>query len=342
MSDSFRKIFALPHLFILLWIVSSCNNPFGDEGHVDSSPADVQSVTNQIDQDRFNPDLFHQRAILHLIAQNFDAAINDVKVAMNIDSLNAAYHFTLAEIHFAQREVVKSLVSLKAAVKIDPNHVESLVKLAELHFYTKKFKESIAYVKRVIDVDPHNSQAYYIHGMVFKHLGDTAKAVESLQTAVEYDPEHHDGYLQLGLIYYSIKDPLAEHYLNNALKLKPGNTDALYTLGMFYQSVDELDKANNTYYQILEIEPHFLNAHYNLGYILFDVKQEYENAIKHFNDVLKIDSTHSKSYYMRGLCNENLKKYEEARRDYQSSLNYETNFELAIKGLNRLDELSPQ
>jgi Flp pilus assembly protein TadD len=41
---------------------------------------------------------------------------------------------------------------------------------------------------------------------------------------------------------------------------------------------------------------------------------------------------------MRGLCLENLAKYDEARAEYLKSLDVKTNYELAIQGLNRLDE----
>ena len=79
--------------------------------------------------------------------------------------------------------------------------------------------------------------------MIFKEVGDTAKAVSSFQTAVENNPDYYEAYLQLGMLYYSILDPLALNYLDNAINLNPKSVIGLYTKAMYFQKTDDIDMA---------------------------------------------------------------------------------------------------
>ncbi|PCH94835.1 MAG: hypothetical protein COB85_05185 [Bacteroidetes bacterium] len=324
---------------VSLWLYS-CENSSVEtvqEAVVQSPKSEIDILTDQISKDRLNSDLFHRRAIAYIKIGSLDAAMNSVKIAIGIDSTKGEYFFTKAEIHFAYRKVIQSIDALERCVNLEAEHIEALVKLAELEFYIKNVQKSISYLKKVNEVDPYNAQAYYIHGLVFKQIGDTTKALGSLQTAVEYDPDHYDAYLQLGLIHYGLNEKISEHYLKSAINLAPESTEALYALAMFYQSFDDTKKAMDMYYNIIELDVRYINAHYNLGYLVYEELRDNETALKHFDNALSCDSTHANSQYMKGLIHEELMKYPEARKYYIKALKFETNHELAIKGMNRLD-----
>ena len=320
----------------------SCEGP--SENHSTESSdqtqnVTIESVTNALKEDRTNGDLFEKRASLHLKKGNTEAALNDIKVALKIDSLSTNYHYTFAEILFAKGEIVRASEKLKKCIAIDPKEIKSLIKIAEMEFYMQKYKSSLTYLKRVTDIEPYNSQAYYIHGLIFKQLQDTAQAIISLQKSVEYDASNKDAYSQLGILYYEQNNPLAINYLNNALSLDPENTETLYAIAMYYQNNMQIDKSREYYTSILDINPNHSNTHYNLGYIDIAVNKNYQSAITHFNNTLISDSTYALAYYMRGLCWENSENYKNARKDYSKCLDLKTNFNLAIQGMNRLDKI---
>lgn len=56
-------------------------------------------------------------------------------------------------------------------------------------------------------------------------------------------------------------------YYNNALRLQPNSTEALYNRGLLFQNMGELDKALEDYNSILKIDNRYADAHYNMGYI---------------------------------------------------------------------------
>ncbi len=318
----------------------SCGNGSEEtvrEANILSSKTEVEIITAKISEDRLNADLFHQRAIAHIKNQDLESAMDDVKIAIGIDSTKAEFYFTQAEIHFAFRRVVESISALERCVELDVEHTDGLLKLAELEFYIKNVQKSISYLKKVNEIDPYNAEAYYIHGLVFKQIGDTTKALSSLQTAVEYDPDHYDAYMQLGLIHYGLKEKISEHYLKSAINLAPESIEALYALAMYYQKSGEIEKAMGMYYDIIELDVWYLNAHYNLGYLVYEELRDNETALKHFDNTLTCDSTYAMAHYMKGLIHEEMKNYSLSRKFYLKALKYKTNYDLAIKGMNRLD-----
>ena len=64
----------------------------------------ITSITKEINNDRLNPNLFHKRASLHLENKNLYGALNDITVAIKIDSTIASQYHTLSEIYSAKKE----------------------------------------------------------------------------------------------------------------------------------------------------------------------------------------------------------------------------------------------
>ena len=324
---------------LALLLLTACESKEQPENTDLSVSEQIAQITEEINADRMNASAFHQRSQLHLFNRSLQMAMDDIAVAIKIDDQVADYHYTLSDIHFSGGNVVLATEALADGLKLDPENIHALLAQAQLYHALGDMKNSVALLKRVIAIDRHNAKAYLIHGMIFSELGDTARALSSFQTAVENDPNLEEAYLKLGMLHYARLNPLTVDYLNNVIALNPKNVLALYTKSMFYQNTGEVDLATDTYLQLLDVSPNYAEAHYNLGHICVEFKENYEGAVRHFSNAINSDSSHYKAFYMRGLCQESLAKYDEARADYLKSLDVKTNYELAIAGLNRLDDL---
>jgi tetratricopeptide (TPR) repeat protein len=224
-------------------------------------------------------------------------------------------------------------------MELEPENADAMLKYAELQLYFEEYKSTLEYIDKALAIDKLNAKAYFMRGMAYKLSGDTAKAVSNFQTTIDQDPEYYHAYIQLGLLYATKHSKLAEDYYNNAIKLNPKSIEAHFNLAMFYQEDSLYDDAIIEYSKVLEIDPKYKQAHYNLGYIHLVYLLVYKQAVIHFTNAIACDPAYAEAYYNRGYSYELLGDVTNAKADYDQALKIRPNYEMPIKGLNRLDKL---
>jgi tetratricopeptide (TPR) repeat protein len=336
---------AVKNLFVVLVAVaflSSCGTKKknDEKAATDSTAAKVATpvdeLTEKIKADLGNPELYSTRAKYYLAEKKFTPAMNDINKAISIDSTKADYFLTMANIHFATMNIPKSEEAFQKAISIDNKNIEAYLKLAEMYLYLKKYKESIQNANEALKVDPHLAKAYFLKGYVMAESGDTSRAISNYQTCVEQEPAYYDAFMQLGLIYSRRLKPLAVEYLNKALALRPSSTEVIYARGLFYQESGDIDRAVADYNKILEIDPNYKDAYYNLGYIEVNYRKNYQKGIEFFTKAIEKDKYYAQAFYNRGYCYEMLGDKQKAMADYKSALENAPKYDMAIKGMKRI------
>lgn len=332
-------------LFLFSVVIFSCGN--GNKKTLasdtlkisDTLSPEIAKLNKQIKEDPENSELYNQRAILLCEKEKFDEAFADIRTALNLDSSKADYFLTLSDVYFAKGKINNCKNSIEKAMKLESENTDAMLKFAELQLYFKEYKSTLEYIDKALAIDKVNAKAYFMRGMAYKLSGDTAKAVSNFQTTVDQDPEYYHAYIQLGLLYATKHNKLAEDYYNNAIKQNPKSIEAHYNLAMFYQEDSLYDDAIEEYNKVLEIDPEYKLAHHNLGYINLVYLLEYKQAMIHFTKAIACDANYAEAYYNRGYSYELLGDYTDAKADYDKALEIRPNYEMPIKGLNRLDEL---
>lgn len=343
---SLKQLFLFIPLFAFAIAVCSCGNKTNEESTtipkdttatVDTTAAGLEALNKKILADPNNSDLYHQRAKYQFEKRkDVQAALGDMARALSIDSTKAPYFLTLSDLYFTVNKTGNAKAALEKALQIDPKNTEAMLKLAELYLYVKKYQESLNYINMALKADQYNAKGYFMKGMVYKETGDTATAISSMETAVEQDPGYYAAYLQLGILYAAKKNVLAESYYNNALKINPRSTEAMYDKGRFYQDMQNWNGAIQTYTQLLKIDPNYKYAHFNLGVIHLVNLKVYDEAIKHFTNAIQVDSQYKEAYYGRGTCYQALGDVQRAAADYQQALIIDPQYKPAMDALNSL------
>ena len=132
---------------------------------------------------------------------------------------------------------------------------------------------------------------------------------------------------------------MAIEYFKNAIAIDSLNEIAYYNLAMYYQSNDYLNEALDIYRTLIKIKPGFTYSYYNTGYIYMELLKVPDEAIPYFTQAIKINPNYYQAYFNRGLCYEILGDLYKAKDDYKTALKLHTNYDKAIEGLNRLDEI---
>ncbi len=281
--------------------------------------------------------LLNQRAKLYLETQDIGNAILDAQKLLSIDTTNADYFVTVADVHFAAGKSGRSKAALEKALSIDSKNKEANMKLAELFFYVQKYDQSISYLNSVLKEDIHNPKAYFMKGMNFKEMGDTTKSISSFQTAIEQQPDYYEPFMQLGIIYSTKNNPLALQYFDGAIRIKPQSEEALYGRGMWYQEhAKDYDKAIQDYTSITQMNPKNRNAHFALGFIHYNYLKVYNEAIKHYTRAIDADPNFADAFYNRGVCYETLGDIAAAKGDYEKALDIRPDYQAAKEGIQRV------
>jgi tetratricopeptide (TPR) repeat protein len=309
---------------------------------VDSLSSDTGSLTMKIMADSGNPDNYYQRAKLYLDQKEINKALADIGKAIDLNDKDARYYVTLADLYLAMGKIPNCLEALKKAEEIDPKNNDALLKLAEVYLILKDYQSAFHYTKKALDHESINPVAYFIRGYAYMEQGDTTLAVKSFMAAADQDQNYYNAYIELGLLYSAKKNPLAMEYLQTAVKIEPNRAEGYYLLGMAYQEQEIISKAIETYEKLLVIDPDFVEAYYNLGYINLVYLQELELAIHYFGKVISLDPGKTDAYFNRGYSYELAGDPVNARKDYRKALEISPNYERAVNGLNRLDEEAQQ
>jgi cytochrome c-type biogenesis protein CcmH/NrfG len=113
-----------------------------------------------------------------------------------------------------------------------------------------------------------------------------------LQELVKQDPKNLNAWIGLGnSLMDSGRFPEAVDAYQKALDMDPKNTDVRVDMGTCYRSAGQPDKAAEEYRKAIASNPAHANAHRNLGIVLaFDLKNKPE-AIREFEEYLRVAPT---------------------------------------------------
>lgn len=299
---------------------------------------DLKRVNEQLKANPNNPELYLQRGKVYMQLKDFSAAIADGERALKMDSTKDSYYLLLTDAYFYGNHTRQAKEILERCIRKIPNSTEGYMKLAELYFYVKKYQESIDNINLALKIDENLSKGYFLKGMCYKESGDTGLAISSFQTACEQDNQYYDAYVEVGRLLAAKKNPLCIQYFNNALKIDGKSTEVVYLIGKFYQDMKQMKMAMDAYNKLLQIDPHYKNALYNLGAIEFVVGKDKEKAKNYFTQAINADPQYAEAYLARAICYEDLKDYNNAIADYKMALQYHPNLEAAVTNLNKLLE----
>lgn len=311
----------------------------GLESVVNESVLDqLDNINAKIQKDSLNPDLYAKRAEIYLENEAYNEAFKDIVSALEQDSTHAPYYVIQADIYLGMGKLQQSVRGLEKAISLDNKNTDAYLRLAEMSIVIRDYKKAIGYIDQALQVDELLDKAYMLRGVILMENGDTTRGIRNFQKAIDVNQGYLEAYIQLGTIFALKKNDLAIDYFNNALNIDPENIDVNYYLAMYYQESGRYENAIQLYNFILDRQPDFYIALYNIAYIKLVYQNEYETAIEYFTRVIDINPEYTEAYYNRGFTYELLHDVDRSRNDYKKTLELHPNYEKAIDGLNRVDD----
>lgn len=146
----------------------------------------------------------------------------------------------------AADKYVEAETALKFALRFDKNNVETINLLGINSYNLSKFKEALNYLENGKKLNAEKAEDFYI-GMTYLQLERYEEAKDIFTTlnskTVTTQGLYNLGSAQMGLKNY--KAAIGNY--NSILKISPGDTDALYQLGICYSKIGDAQGVLQTY-----------------------------------------------------------------------------------------------
>jgi tetratricopeptide (TPR) repeat protein len=267
----------------------------------------------------------------------------------DIDVLNNLGNVFLDRSYFKDAEE-----AFKEALRAQPDDPRILNNLAALNMQTNRLGEAEKNLKRALKIKPDWKKLRTNLQNLHARMEALDNEIEQLRQEYFTHPDYLDIGLALGkTLFFRGYFSEAKSTLRNVLKKNPGLISAYFYLAMVHEYNEDIDSAIDCYREMVirtgkDDKPEFLNfeslvkqefyedaleelkkiavleldlaaSRINLGIRYFEDCQ-WENALRHFNEAIKINSGYPDAYYWVALSLIQLKETAKAKKHLQKAL----------------------
>lgn len=295
-----KNIYTYFLVTLLSLLAVGCRQHEISDDMADSTKLELLDLNLERDPD--NAEILAARARVLFNMQRIKEARFDIDRALKAEPENHDYLLLKADICMAGGDIQESYRTLESAERAFPDDKEVQLKLGEITFYSHDYDRSLKYLSNVTQHDANNRTALFMKGFIYKEKGDTGSAVQFFRRVCDKFPDYTPAFEELGVLYASRNDAMAVEYLSTALRLDPSNTNAMYALALFYQERQDMEKAENLYHQILDLNSSSADVWHNLGYIEMTYYSDYQRAEEYFDKALEINPQMANAIINRQLA----------------------------------------
>lgn len=236
-----------------------------------------------------------------------------------------------------------------------PEHAEANYYMGRIKFISESYNDAKDYLEIAIRKDPNNFLYYYWRGrshlsllmasnLIMKGVY-ASKTLNDFKTAVELNPDDLESRLYLaeyygqapGIAGGSASKAISQYRV--AISKHPG-VEYLYTgLGNQYRTIENYDSAMYYHQMAIDSDAGSATAHFEYGKTAVISGKQLNLAEKSLLKALSIGLTvnnQSEAYYYLGKLKERMDHTEQARKNYQKSIQLNEDNAEARKALRKL------
>jgi tetratricopeptide (TPR) repeat protein len=176
---------------------------------------------------------------------------------------------------------------------------------ADVFSRTDRVDANIAELKSILAIDPRSAQAHMLLGIAYRTKGSPdlmGEAAGELRQALELDPSLVPARLYLAHLYLDLARPeRAREELQTALAGSPGQPQLLALMAESERQLGSPGKTLDLTGQVLAADPGFAQARYYRGLALYDLKRR-DEAIREFEEALKAGGRRPEVYGSLGAA----------------------------------------
>ena len=215
-----------------------------------------------------------------------------------------------------------SFFILKIAFTQNQNRAVELHDLGYIKYLNKEYKLSIDFYTQSIGLDSNLIVNYLDRGMAYKENGQFLEAERDFKKVITRGGKiTYQGYNNLGNLYRNQKKyNEAIRLFNEAIVLNANCYECFYNRAVTLEILNKPVDAMKDYSAAIKLNTSYSNAFYNRGNLKF-ANKDFNGAIEDFTSALTLNPKNKNEvYYNRGMCYISIKKYKEAKSDFEQYL----------------------
>jgi tetratricopeptide (TPR) repeat protein len=217
------------------------------------------------------------------------------------------------------------------AIECSPAWIYPYINLGNLYIFSNILdgkKIGIEYINKVIEKSNKHYASYYNRGLSYYYMSDYENAKKDFDESIRLNPKYDKAYyLRAEMNYYQNKFEEALNDIEHVIKINPNfmidRRINLWTLD---------DTKNKSSLNHLSFSSNNSNIYSFRGIINFQL-YKYDEMVRDFDYVLKIDPKNPYSYYDRGMANYYNNNIKNAINDFYTAIKLDPNFSDAYYNL---------
>lgn len=258
-----------------------------------------------------------ERALEYQNSGKLNAAIIELKNAIQLQPNNAFARITKGNIHFELGEIVYAIKEFQRARKLGARTVDWIVPLAESMLRFGRFDVVLDYVR--IDDEFENfpddirASLFTVRGNAHRSLSQLDEAVASFEMALHASPNHASALVGLSRVELHREDlDKAEEWFAKAIAAtKPGDAEILGLEGDLAMARGDIARAETAYRSLADLPSNDATRPLPLAFVLVQ-NGKFDEAIAHIDDVLSRLPDHPLGLHLRAAAANETGEYETA------------------------------
>jgi len=267
------------------------------------------------------PDALVVRAAANFRKNNVNDALADVQLALSIAPDDVASIALLSRIYLHNKQAEKSESLILSALDRKPGDVSLQIILMQFYNENKNYAMAINVLDTLIDKFPEDLSYRHRKAKLYMQLNEDKKTEEVLRSAVIDFPDNINAKLLLIKYLSDHKNlMLAQLELSRFIKEDNDNPNLKLVSAKLYIKAEDKASAENIYRRVIEkhgYEAVATDARFGLAQLLV-LDERTDEGKRILNDILKDNSTHNESLFLRGKLALNERDSQSAIADFRA------------------------
>lgn len=218
---------------------------------------------------------YYENALVAYRKQDIDAAIIELRNALQQNPSYVAAHILLGELFLQKKSLSEAEVHINQANQMGADRSLTVKALAQLYLYQIKYNQLLKDIQPSQFNRQQQPDLHVFRGHAYLQLNQTSEALNEYDMATQIDPNRVDAFIGRANALLRRNDlPGAAQAAEKAITMEPDNAGTWYVKGEIKHVQADLENAIKDYDKAIELSPDYQDARIARAGILMDLHQD--------------------------------------------------------------------